>query len=37
MKRTLNRAGLFLTRATILAMAFAAVAFLVGVARRSGF
>jgi hypothetical protein len=37
MKRTLNRAGLFLARATILATTFAAVAFLVGFARRSGF
>jgi hypothetical protein len=37
MRPTLNRAGLFLTRVTIFAAAFGAVALLVGFARRSGF
>jgi len=37
MSRTVGRAGLFLARATILAITIGAVAFLVGVARRSGY
>ena len=37
MRTTLNRAGVFLTRATIMATAFAVVVLLVGSARRSGF
>ena len=37
MRYTLKRAGLLLTRVTIFAVAFGAVALLVGFARRSGF
>jgi len=37
LRTTVKKAGLFLTRATILATAFAVVVILVGFARRSGF
>ena len=37
MRRTLNRAGVILTRLTILVTTIAAVAVLVGYARRAGF
>jgi hypothetical protein len=37
MRYALKRAGVFATRVTILATAFAVVVLLVGFARRSGF
>jgi len=37
MSRTVGRAGLFLARVMIFATTIGAVAFLVGVARRSGY